>query len=353
MLQKDDNIAKSIIIANSKAAILDVNGMPISNPNRVKIRNKYVDGSQILSIFVNSGIIIFEENGAFLNFVIQESSKRTVMSQLGKVAEAVVVRRCSESEDINYRMFCIATGKKAHRETAKKFEAIGTGLLDTRIKHNQHYNPQDMQRDIIFVNKSDIPPALMSNATTSAGKYAGLQVKTSDDIIRYILSDVVKGRYSVPIICFPVKDLNIEPYYIDKNLHGGEFITIETNIYDDLIPKIMNSGYYMKLLIENNYDYFYDYLSVSNKLKNRLYEFLKNKVYDIRDIDLHAFDEVMFMKDLLRQLVYGKISLNDIMHKSETFKSYLMSLGLCITFLNVENNNLHVSQDLMLDKVAS
>ena len=93
---KENNAARSIIIANGEAAVLDANGIPISYPNSILNDNgiviplRHVDTSRIRGIFVNSGIIRFEENGAFLNFIIQECSNRTVMSQLGKVAEAVL-----------------------------------------------------------------------------------------------------------------------------------------------------------------------------------------------------------------------------------------------------------------------
>lgn len=56
-----------------------------------------------------------------------------------------------------------------------------------------------------------------------------------------------------------------------------------------------------------------------------------------------AFDEIMFMKDLLEQLVYGRVSLYDLMHENETLKSYFMSLGLYIGALSVKNNNMYVS----------
>lgn len=343
---KENNPVRSIIIADGEAAVLDANGIAISYPNgilednRVVVPHRNVDLSRMRGIFVNSGIIRFEENGAFLNFVIQESSNRTVMSQLGKVAEAVIVKRCSDSEDINYEMFCIATGKRAHRKTAKQFEAIGTGLIDTRTSHDRHYNPKDTQRDIIFVNKDDIP-ALMSNATPLAGQCAGLQIKTSNEIIDYILSDVVTVRYCVPIICLPVMDFS-EPVWISRAFNSREDINI-VNIYDELICRIIRNKNYINKLIEKNPDYFGDYFSTEGKFESRLYEYLKSKVYDIRDIDRVAFNEVMLMKDLLEQLVYGRISPDDLVRESEILKSYFMSFGLWIEAPHVVNNNMHVS----------
>lgn len=215
-------------------------------------------------------------------------------------------------------------------------------MIDTRTNHNQHYNPQDTQRDIIFVNKNEIP-ALMSNASLLAGQCAGLQVKTSNEIIRYILRDVVNVRYYVPIICVPVVDLMGGSFWIDKKLNGGEDIFIVKNIYDELICRIMGNENYISKLIKKNHDYFVDHLSTKSKLESRLYEYLTSTVYDIRHIDWISFDEVMIMKDLLEQLVYGRISPDDLVHESETLESYFMSFGLWIEAQNVENNNIHVS----------
>lgn len=346
MSTKENNEVKSIIIANGEAAILDANGIRISYPNSVLFDNRIVvprrpvNLSRTRGILANSGIIRFEENGAFLNFVIQESSNRTTISQLGKAAEAIIVKRCSESENINYELFCIATGKRAHRQTAKRFEAIGTGLIDTKTHHYRHYNPMDTQQDIIFVNEVDIP-ALMSNATLIAGQCAGLQVKTSNEIIDYILSDVVTVRYCVPIICLPVKDLS-NPVWLDRKLNSREDIVI-VNIYDELVRRITRNKNYINKLIKNNQDYFSDHLSTIDKLESRLHDYLKSKVYDIRDIDESTFDEVMLMKDLLKQLVDRRISPDDLMRESEALKSYFMSFGLRLEALNVENNNMHVS----------
>ena len=63
-----------------------------------------IDLSRVTGILINSGTIRFEDNKALLNFTIQQSQNRTVMSQLGKIAEAIIVKRCSEFEEVNYRI---------------------------------------------------------------------------------------------------------------------------------------------------------------------------------------------------------------------------------------------------------
>ncbi len=158
-------------------------------------------------------------------------------------------------------------------------------------------------------------------------------MKTSNEIVNYILSDVVTVRYCVPIVCLSVMDFS---------LTGREDIFV-IDIYSALIRRITGNKKYLNNLIEKNQDFFGDYLNTKDHLESRLYDYLKSRVYDIRDIDGMAFDEIMFMKDLLEQLVYGRVSLYDLMHESETLKSYFMSLGLYIGALSVKNNNMYVS----------
>lgn len=276
----------------------------------------------------------FEDNKVLLNFVIQESINRTVMSLLGKVAEAIIVKRCFESEEVNYRLFCIATGKKARKETAKQFEACGTSLIHTKMSHLRHYNPQDTQRDIIFINSFD-KVAFMSNATSVAGECAGLQIKTSNDIVHYIIRDIINGRYCVPIICFPLMSFINTIYNQEK---------IETvDIYDVLMQGIIKNKNYVDKLLTNNQAYFSDYLSTNSIFEGRLYNLLRCIVYDIKDIDVKAFDELLYIKDILVLLVQGRISPDDLLRESEVLKSCLMSLGLGIASPSVESNNILVS----------
>ena len=98
------------------------------------------------------GKIRFEDNKFVLKSIYLMSPLQTTMNLLGKIAEAVIVRRCVENEDINKKWLSVARRKKAKAKTAERFMAVGTGLIKTKQQYPQYYNPSDTQRDIIWVD---------------------------------------------------------------------------------------------------------------------------------------------------------------------------------------------------------
>jgi|GEM_PF-6656220 len=334
--------AKSIAIVNGEATVIAENH--IFNKNQIDVLcdneiiqpHRRIDLSRVSGILLNSGIIRFQENSALLNFAIQESQNRTIMSQLGKVAEAIIVKRCADLEETNYRLFCIATGKRARRETARQFEACGTSLIDTKTFHARHYNPQDTQRDIIFINSSD-KIAFMSNATSVAGKCAGLQIKTSNNIINYVVHDIIDDRYCVPIICFPLMAF---PNTVFKTF---EEEIVEVKIYDALIQKITGKKTYIDRLLRSHRIFFENYTNKKNIFESRLYDLLSNIIFDIKDIDLGAFEELLYIKGIIELLVQGRIYPDDLLKESEALKSALLSIGLSYVSPSIETNNILIT----------
>lgn len=77
------------------------------------------------------GMIKYEENKLMIKVLLELNPMQTVMKILGKIAEAVIVRRCNEDEELNKKWLSIARGKKTKRKTADKFKAVGTGLKST------------------------------------------------------------------------------------------------------------------------------------------------------------------------------------------------------------------------------
>lgn len=59
------------------------------------------------------GKIRFEDNKFVLKSIYLMSPLQTTMNLLGKIAEAVIVRRCVENEDINKKWLSVARRKKA------------------------------------------------------------------------------------------------------------------------------------------------------------------------------------------------------------------------------------------------
>lgn len=163
-------------------------------------------GGRLLSILQDEiGNIYYEDNRLVLKHILSLDPNVSTMRLLGKIAEAVLVRRCAENETVNKNLFQIARRKTAWTNTANRFKAIGTGLKTTQQYYPKRYSPSDTQRDIIWVDENG-QPALMAGSTTMSGIDAGLQVKVSLDGMNYIFRDLVNCRYEVPLIYFPINN---------------------------------------------------------------------------------------------------------------------------------------------------
>lgn len=103
----------------------------VNGPRNLEILNVYL-GSKLLSILVDDLNIISFNDNKFVLKTILENSNITTMKLLGKVAEAVVVRRCRENLENNLTWLSIARKKSARVKTATKYIAYGTGLVDTQ-----------------------------------------------------------------------------------------------------------------------------------------------------------------------------------------------------------------------------
>lgn len=156
------------------------------------------------------GMIHYSENKLALKTIYQLNTYNTAMLLLGKIAKAVLVRRCNENENINKKWFSLARRKKAKTDTALRFHALGTGLEKTKDLWKARYNPTDPQRDIIWVDFKKGAIANMKGSTKIAGLEAGLQVKVSGDGCRYFLNDLYDVKYEVPVVYFDINnDFNI------------------------------------------------------------------------------------------------------------------------------------------------
>lgn len=93
----------------------------------------YYTGQKLFDILHDDlGKIRFEDNKFVLKSIYLMSPLQTTMNLLGKIAEAVIVRRCVENEDINKKWLSVARRKKAKAKTAERFMAVGTGLIKTK-----------------------------------------------------------------------------------------------------------------------------------------------------------------------------------------------------------------------------
>lgn len=232
-----------------------------------------IRGRRLVAILQDDiGNISYENNRLVLRQIIYSNVNISTMSLLGKIAEAVLVRRCNEDQELNQNLFRLARGKRAYLRTVSKYTAIGTGLKQTQLHHPRRYNPSDTQRDIIWIDENEIP-ALMAGGTAQCGVEAGLQVKASMDGIGYIYRDLVNARYEVPIIYFP---LNNDFERIADRLHRDN-----AQILDPV------TGEYREIRIGED-------------------------LIDIRAYDRDAFEEVRDYRPIIQDLMEGNIELHDL-----------------------------------------
>ncbi len=185
---------------------------------------------KLLPILVEeTGSIRFEENQAIFSEIIQTKPEVSAMRLLGKIAEAVIVRNCNDSEILNRIWLSKARRKRTTQRIANDFLAIGTGLHSTKIRYPQKYNPSDPQRDIIWVNERG-DYALSANSQISRGMIAGLQIKVSGNGIKYIQKALAEQRYEIPLVYFPMN--NDFDLILDRINRNGIIVTPGVDFID-------------------------------------------------------------------------------------------------------------------------
>ncbi|NBI17973.1 hypothetical protein D1841_09735 [Neglecta sp. X4] len=207
---------------------------------------KIMYGRQLYDLLVDElNVIRYSENGTLiLGVILQSDINRTAMQLLGRIAEAIIVRNCHNNIIINQEYFSIARQKRAKEKTARKFYALGTGLNYTKINYPKHYNPSDTQRDIVWTN--DVGElTIMKNQdrySTISAKIAGLQIKATKNGIKYVLPDIIQGRYDVPIIYF---DIENDYHKILAKVYKDTNVDIE---YDIIHPNAIDPRGYEEFL---------------------------------------------------------------------------------------------------------
>lgn len=177
---------------------------------------------RLLPILVEeTGSIRFEDNQAVFAEIIQSNPKIGAMRLLGKVAEAVIVRNCTDDLELNRMWLSKARKNRTIHRMSDNFKAIGTGLHSTKNRYPQKYSPSDPQRDIIWIDENG-NCALVAGSQTTAGIVAGLQVKVSGNGISYIKKALEDQRYEVPLVYFPIN--NDYDVILDKINKRGNYV---------------------------------------------------------------------------------------------------------------------------------
>lgn len=174
-----------------------------SGPRNIEIVNRMY-GRKLFDIFVDElGYIKYENNKLAWSYIFRNDVQTTAMNILGKVAEAVIVRRCKEIPRIN--QVWLTCARRARRllsfREVQGYTVIGTGLLSTKRQHSRLFSPSNEQQDIEWIDK-DENPVLVVGGPRNARPIAGLQIKTSTDGCSYVYPFLYNHRYIVSLGIF-------------------------------------------------------------------------------------------------------------------------------------------------------
>ena len=234
-------------------------------------------GKELFDILYDDhGLIRYADNKFALNKIIEIDSNRTVMSIVGKVGESVLVRRCTQYAKLNLQWMRIASLKQVQQTTASRYRAIGTGFKSTQQKYPKAYNPNDTQRDIIWIDEQGYHYQ-MNGSTATSGIDAGLQVKVSYNGMQYVYRDVLDAVYEVPLVYFDLSD-----------------------------------------------DYGRVYRRIQQELNSRgeTTRNLQDWFICGRDIDPDAHEEIEYYTEMVRALVNGRLSIDRLIDRAERFPSF-------------------------------
>ena len=271
MIYGKNNLRMAIVCFDGEAKI--IGSQPLTdflrgNRDLTILQGYY--GPELFRILVeDTGFVRYEDNKFALKTILEIDTMRTVMRMMGKIAEAVIVRRCKDNEEVNLKWLRIASGKQVRMDTAKQFEALGTGLESTKRAYSRHYNPSDPQRDIIWVMGG--MRAQMKGSTGTSGMDAGLQVKVSTDGMSYIYNDLLTSRYEVPLVYFDI---------------SGDFYKVADRLFRD------------------------------RQMQGLSQIFVETDLVHARTIDPEGYDEVYSYVDLVSALVNGKMSPDDLINEA-------------------------------------
>ena len=250
-----------------------------------------ISGRRLADILIDElGCISFRANRFVLNEILTSNAARTVNNLLGKIAEAVIVRRCRDDEEINRRWFEKARRQITSSGEAKEYNAVGTGLKSTVTRYPGTYSPNDTQRDIVWVDERG-NLAFSSGGTEKSGRIAGLQIKVSGSGDRYVLPDILSLRYEVPVVYFAVND--------DFDIMVEKFEKRKTGISDAKVGE---------------------------------------DLIDVREIDPDAYEEVMSYRPIIKMLVDQSLSIEELI--SEAYSQPSLQNALMSSALSNESNQI-------------
>lgn len=197
--------------------------------------------NKLLQLMTNEGDILVTRADQSLSAGLQLSDKDTVHHKvsvlLGKYAEAIMVMQCNNHPSINRYFARIARlGRLSSNDYLNNFVAIGTGLYstDNNPNYSHHHQPNERQRDIVWVDKRELLSLL--TIPKKPGAIAGIQIKVSYNWRNVLKKDIT--RYRFPILYFDMNnDWDRLDGYIKQKKKDSE-ITGDTKFNNiNLVPK--------------------------------------------------------------------------------------------------------------------
>lgn len=151
-------------------------------------------GNSLLDILMQEEQIT---GGLELKRLFTDNPHNDAIRMLGSIAEVMVVDLCNSNNNINRTLGKIARYGIRTSNSLDDYLAVATGSLKTKNLYSQHYNPNDTQRDIIWINKEDNESQLLCvRGCAQFAKPAGLQIKVSNNY-RNILNSIDQYHYPV------------------------------------------------------------------------------------------------------------------------------------------------------------
>lgn len=220
------------------------------------------------------GLIIYNDNRLVLGTIITNDDT-CLMRIMGKVAESIIARRCSESLALKKLWMFYGSGTAVRNETAQRYTAVGTGFKSTELHYPAAYNPQDKQRDIIWIEENGFHFPI-HGSTSTGSKDAGLQVKISKGSMFYDLRKwLIERTYEVPIVYF---DLN------------------------------------------KDYERIFD--SVKDNIGDESPDSLHERFISVREADEDAYFEAEYYTEMVQAVIDGRLGVEDLVKKAEDFPTF-------------------------------
>ncbi|UIY55591.1 MULTISPECIES: hypothetical protein [Burkholderia] len=175
-------------------------------------------GSTLLDILVEESYI---SSTLQLNQIFTGNPNADATRMIGSIAECLVVDICHKHPEANRLLGMHARFGSRPSQKLDEYVAVATGSMRAKRLYQQHYNPSDTQRDVIWVEKKNTQNQLLciSNNNSISAKPAGLQIKASHDGVRYVLPTI--QNYHYPVLYFDLDGdwAKVREAMIDNNIN--------------------------------------------------------------------------------------------------------------------------------------